>query len=62
MKKIIEITKKPEKRYGWLVDYVQLEKVAELAKTLEDGLSLEQVEAVMLAMIDLGFAKGKFCD
>ena len=42
-------------KLGWTFDYQQIEKVCEVARTVED-VSMEQAEAVMLAMVETGFA------
>jgi hypothetical protein len=47
-----------EDENGWMFDYEQIDAVKKLARNYED-VSLEQVEAVMLAMIDAKFAHAK---
>lgn len=40
--------------YGWEVDYGQVSRISRKARCWED-VSMEQAEAVILAMIELGF-------
>ena len=42
-------------KQGWTLDYKQILKISELTRNLE-CVSLEETEAVMLAMVDAGFA------
>lgn len=42
-------------KQGWILDYKQILKISELTRNLE-YVSMEETEAVMLAMVDSGFA------
>jgi len=43
---------------GWTLDFNLIREIKEHASKLED-VSMEQAEAVTLALVDLGFAKVK---
>lgn len=43
-------------KQGWILDYKQILQISELARNLEYDVSMEETEAVMLAMVDAGFA------
>ena len=42
---------------GWTLDYKQIQSVSERTRDSEYFVGMEEVEAVMLAMADLGFAR-----
>ncbi len=45
-----------ERELGWTLDYKQLEEIEELAKR-EESVGMEETEAVVLAMIEKGYAE-----
>lgn len=44
-----------EPTHGWTFDYDQIQQVEVLAQNVEQ-VGMEQVEAVMMGMVDAGFA------
>lgn len=53
--KVKPILSAKEPTGGWTFDYDQIQRVQDQAEKVEQ-IGMEQVEAVMMAMVDLGFA------
>ena len=52
----IPLAKRHNSEDGWTVDYRHIEHVLQQARNVEPSMGMEEVEAVIMAMADLGYA------